>query len=120
MSFIPGRLLLSRAYFRLNSSCNILFHLLYLQPVKKIVHRHNELRKLIYTTNPLESYHRMIRKVTKTKGAFSSEDAILKQVYLAIQNAQTKWKGKIFNWNAIRNQLNIYFAGRLNQNDTVS
>jgi transposase-like protein len=78
-----------------------------------------ELRKLIYTTNPIESYHRMIRKVTKTKGAFSSEDAILKQVYLAIQNAQTKWKGKIFNWNAINNQLNIYFAQRLNQNDTV-
>jgi len=100
--------------------CKIQISNLYLQPVKKIVHRHNELRKLIYTTNPIESYHRMIRKVTKTKGAFSSEDAILKQVYLAIQNAQTKWKGKIFNWNAIRNQLNIYFAGRLNQNDTVS
>ena len=46
-----------------------------------------------YTTNPIESYHRMVRKVTKTKGAFSSENAILKQVYLAIWNAQIKWTG---------------------------
>jgi transposase-like protein len=39
------------------------------------------LRKVIYTTDPIESYHRMVRKVTKTKGAFNSEDAIVKQIY---------------------------------------
>lgn len=44
------------------------------------------LRKIIYTTNPIESYHRMVRKVTKTKGAFSSDDAILKQIYPASVN----------------------------------
>jgi putative transposase len=80
----------------------------------------NETRRIIYTTNPIESYHRMIRKVTKTKESFSSENAILKQVYLAIMNAQTKWNGQIFSWASIRNDLNTYFCERLNNNDTVS
>ena len=72
-----------------------------------------ELKRIMYTTNPIESYHRMIRKVTKTKGAFASENAILKQVYLAIQNAQTRWNGQIFAWAAIRNDLNNYFGDRI-------
>lgn len=72
-----------------------------------------ELKRIMYTTNPIESYHRMIRKVTKTKGAFSSENAILKQVYLAIQNAHTRWDGQIFAWAAIRNDLNHYFGDRI-------
>lgn len=72
-----------------------------------------ELKRIMYTTNPIESYHRMIRKVTKTKGAFSSENAILKQVYLAIQNAQTRWNGQIYSWAAIRNDLNNYFGDRI-------
>lgn len=72
-----------------------------------------ELKRIMYTTNPIESYHRMIRKVTKTKGAFSSENAILKQVYLAIQNAHTKWNGQIFAWAAIRCDLNHYFGDRM-------
>lgn len=74
-----------------------------------------ELRRIIYTTNPIESYHRMVRKVTKTKGAFTSENAILKQVYLAIVNAQTKWSGQVFSWNIIRNELNQYFSHRMEQ-----
>lgn len=74
-----------------------------------------ELRRIMYTTNPIESYHRMIRKVTKTKGAFSSETAILKQVYLAIMNAQTRWKGTTRNWTIIRNEFNVYFYDRINQ-----
>lgn len=71
------------------------------------------LRKIIYTTNPIESYHRMVRKVTKTKGAFSSEDAILKQIYLATVNCNTKWQGTMFNWTAVRNDLIAYFGDRL-------
>lgn len=78
-----------------------------------------QLRRLIYTTNPIESYHRMVRKVTKTKGAFSSENAILKQIYLATMNAQTKWKGAIFAWPSIRKDLIAYFEDRFNQTDTV-
>jgi putative transposase len=73
-----------------------------------------ELKRIIYTTNPIESYHRMVRKVTKTKGSFTSENAMLKQVYLAIINAQTKWSGQIFSWNIIRNELNQYFSDRIN------
>lgn len=72
-----------------------------------------DLKRLMYTTNPIESYHRMVRKATKTKGAFSSENAILKQVYLAIRNAQTKWTGQIFHWSAIQNDLNAYFSDRI-------
>ncbi|MBF0464899.1 MAG: transposase, partial [Nitrospirae bacterium] len=45
-----------------------------------------EIRTLIYTTNAIEGFHRQIRKVTKTKGAFSSETALLKLLYLSIQN----------------------------------
>lgn len=77
------------------------------------------LKRLIYTTNPIESYHRMIRKVTKTKGSFNSEKAIIKLIYLAVQNAQTKWSGQIFGWAAIRQDLSINFNNRLSTADTV-
>lgn len=78
------------------------------------------IRRIIYTTNPIESYHRMVRKVTKTKGAFSSEDAIVKQIYLATVNANTKWEGQMFGWSSVRNDLNQYFGDRLIKNDTLS
>lgn len=55
----------------------------------------------------------MVRKVTKTKGAFSSEDAIVKQIYLATINANTKWSGQMFGWNTVRNELINYFGDRL-------
>jgi transposase-like protein len=77
------------------------------------------LRRVIYTTNPIESYHRMVRKVTKTKGAFSSEDAIIKQIYLATMNAQTKWNGTIFGWAAVRRDLEHYFCNRFINPDTL-
>lgn len=77
------------------------------------------LRRLIYTTNPIESYHRMVRKVTKTKGAFTSEDAVIKQIYLATMNAQTKWNGTIFAWASIRRDLVDYFDDRFLTNDTL-
>lgn len=78
------------------------------------------IRRIIYTTNPIESYHRMVRKVTKTKGAFSSEDAIVKQIYLATINANTKWEGQMFGWSIVRNDLNQYFGDRLIKNDTLN
>ena len=78
------------------------------------------IRRIIYTTNPIESYHRMIRKVTKTKGAFSSEDAIVKQIYLATINANTKWKGQMFAWTAVRVELTLKFGDRLINNDTLN
>lgn len=78
------------------------------------------IRRIIYTTNPIESYHRMVRKVTKTKGAFSSEDAIVKQIYLATINANTKWQGQMFGWTAVRQELDTYFGERLLKNDTLN
>jgi transposase-like protein len=78
------------------------------------------LRRVIYTTNPIESYHRMVRKVTKTKGAFSSEDAIVKQIYLATINAQTKWNGTIFGWPSVRRDLEDYFCNRFFNPDTLN
>lgn len=77
------------------------------------------LRRVIYTTNPIESYHRMVRKVTKTKGAFTSEDAIVKQIYLATMNAQTKWNGTMLGWAAVRRDLEHYFCNRFFNPDTL-
>lgn len=78
------------------------------------------IRRIIYTTNPIESYHRMVRKVTKTKGAFSSEDAIVKQIYLATINANTKWKGQMYGWATVRTELTLRFGDRLTKNDTLN
>lgn len=71
------------------------------------------IRKLIYTTNPIEGYHRQIRKVTKTKGAFPSETALLKLVYLAMRNIEKKWNAPLYNWGLIVQQLYIKFEGRI-------
>jgi putative transposase len=77
------------------------------------------IRRLIYTTNTVEGYHRMVRKVTKTKGAFTSDMAMLKLVYLATLHFQKRWTTTIWNWNTIYNQLFIYFEERINSTDTV-
>ena len=78
------------------------------------------IRKLIYTTNTVEGYHRMVRKVTKTKGAFTSDTAVLKLVYLATMNFHKKWENsKILNWPAILNQLTIIFENRILRDDTL-
>lgn len=77
------------------------------------------LRRVIYTTNPIESYHRIVRKATKTKGAFTSEDAVVKQIYLATLNAQNKWKGNMFAWPSVRRDLSDYFEERFLTPDTL-
>ena len=71
------------------------------------------IRRLIYTTNTIEGYHRQIRKVTKNKGAFTSDMALLKLVYLATQNIQKKWTTSLWNWNQTLSQLTIFFEDRL-------
>jgi len=71
------------------------------------------IKKLIYTTNPIEGYHRQIRKVTKTKGAFPNEMALLKLVYLATMRIQKKWTSPVQNWGLTAQQLAIKFEGRL-------
>lgn len=72
-----------------------------------------ELRRLIYTTNIVEGFHRQIRKYTKNKGAFTSENALVKLIYCACQKVLEKWSQPIQNWALIISQLQIYFEGRL-------
>lgn len=71
------------------------------------------IRKLIYTTNAVEGYHRQIRKVTKTKGAFPSDMALLKLVYLATKNIEKKWSTPLYNWGQTVQQLAIKFGDRI-------
>lgn len=71
------------------------------------------IRKLIYTTNAVEGYHRQVRKVTKTKGAFTSDMALLKLVYLATKNIEKKWTSPLHNWSLTVQQLAIKFGDRL-------
>ncbi len=70
------------------------------------------IKKLIYTTNPIEGYHRQVRKVTKTKGAFPNEMALLKLVYLATMRIQKKWISPIHYWGMTAQQLAIKFERR--------
>jgi len=71
------------------------------------------IRKVIYTTNSVEGFHRQVRKVTKTKGAFTSDNALLKLVYLVVQQITDKWTMPLHNWNLTLSQLYIRFEERL-------
>ena len=71
-----------------------------------------EIRRLIYTTNTVEGYHRQIRKVTKNKGVFPSDTALEKLVYLAYRNISEKWTMPLVNWALISQQLAIKFGDR--------
>ena len=71
------------------------------------------IRKIIYTTNSVENFHRQVRKVTKTKGSFTSDMALLKLVYLATKNISKKWNKPINNWGLVAQQLSIIFDERM-------
>ena len=73
----------------------------------------SEVRRMIYTTNAIEGFHRQVRKFTKTKGAFTSENALVKLIYCACQRIKEKWNQPLHNWALIVSQLDIYFEGRL-------
>lgn len=68
-----------------------------------------ELRTLIYTTNPIESVNRQIRKITKTKGHFPSDSTLFKIVFLGLKKATTRWTQRLLHWDQIIAQLLIYF-----------
>jgi transposase-like protein len=74
-----------------------------------------ELRKLIYTTNMIESYHRQLRKVTKGKSIFPTDEALLKMLYLATMDVVRKWTGRVQNWGQILLQLSVFFPDRIGQ-----
>lgn len=72
-----------------------------------------EIRTLIYTTNSMESYNRLLRKVTKSKSIFQSDDSLHKSLYLATMDISEKWTQKIRSWNQILAHLSIYFDDRI-------
>jgi len=72
-----------------------------------------EIRRLIYTTNTVEGYHRQLRKVIKNKGSFPTEQSVRKLLYLATMNITRKWTAPIQNWPLILNQLAIRFEDRM-------
>jgi transposase-like protein len=72
-----------------------------------------DIRKLMYTTNPIENVHRQMRKVTKTKGCFSSDMALKKLIYLVIREINRSPKGKVPHWGLIYGQLSIKFGDRI-------
>ena len=75
-----------------------------------------EIRRIMYTTNIIEGFHRQLRAVTKTKGAFQSEDALMKLLFLVQENITAKWNKPVHNWNQTLAQLSIIFGERLKLN----
>lgn len=72
-----------------------------------------EVRTLIYTTNTVEGFNRQLRKVTKSKSVFPTDDSLLKMLYLAMVDITKKWTGRRKDWGQIHSQLLIYFEDRL-------
>ena len=78
-----------------------------------------EIRRLIYTTNAIENFNRQLRKVTKAKSVFPTDDALFKILYLAMSEATEKWTGKAWDWGQTLDQLYIYFEGRISPEDIM-
>ena len=74
-----------------------------------------EIRKVIYTTNAIESVNMSLRKVTKSRGSFPNDDALIKLYYLALRNISKKWTKPIQNWKAALNRFTIMFDERMPQ-----
>ena len=72
-----------------------------------------EVRRLIYTTNAIEGFNRQLRKVTKSKSVFPTDDSLLKMLYLAMRDITKKWTGRRQDWSKIYAQLTIFFEERL-------
>lgn len=70
------------------------------------------IRRMIYTTNSVEALHRIMRKVTKSKGAWTNEKSLMKQLYLTLQYNPKSWNRKVFHWTAIQRDLIDYFGER--------
>lgn len=72
-----------------------------------------EVRTLIYTTNTIEGFNRQLRKVTKSKTVFPTDDSLLKMLYLATMDITRKWTGRRKDWGAIHSQLEVFFEDRI-------
>jgi putative transposase len=72
-----------------------------------------EVRRLIYTTNAIEGFNRQLRKVTKSKSVFPTDDSLFKMLYLAMIDITKKWTGRRQDWSAIHAQMSLFFADRM-------
>ena len=70
-------------------------------------------RKLIYTTNVIEGFNRQLRKVTKSKSVFPTDDSLFKMLYLAMIDITKKWTGRRQDWSLIHAQLVVFFEDRI-------
>lgn len=71
------------------------------------------IRKVIYTTNVIENFHRQLRKVTKTKGSFTSDGALMKLLFLVQRDITAKWQKPMHNWNRVLSQLTLLYDDRM-------
>jgi putative transposase len=69
-----------------------------------------QIRRMIYTTNPVEALHRIMRKTTKSKGAWSNDKGLIKQLYLSLKHNRKSWDKKAFNWIAVQRELKEQFG----------
>lgn len=76
------------------------------------------IRKIIYTTNVIESLNSQFRKITKTKLIFPNDDSLMKMLYLAVERAARKWTRAYSDWDLVINQLNIIFSDILYEKRT--
>ena len=72
-----------------------------------------EVRRLIYTTNTIEGFNRQLRKVTKSKSVFPTDDSLFKMLYLAMMDITKKWTGRRQDWSVVYAQLSIFFGDRI-------
>lgn len=72
-----------------------------------------ELRRILYTTNPVEALHRIMRKLVKSKAAWVSEQALLKQLYMSLMHNRKSWAKKTYNWKVCQRALIDYFGDRV-------
>lgn len=72
-----------------------------------------ELRRIIYTTNVIEGFNRQLRKQTKNKNIFPSDESLIKTLYLVTMDVSKKWTNKVTNWGQILSQFIIFFEDRV-------
>jgi putative transposase len=77
-----------------------------------------DIRRLIYTTNPIESLNASLRKVTKNKRVFPNDNAVFKLLFMAIKNKKSRWDSQAYRWKGIRNQIEIIFEERIEKSFT--
>jgi len=77
-----------------------------------------DLRRMIYTTNPVEALHRIIRKLIKGKAAWVSDTALMKQIYLSLMHNEKSWKRKAYGWKAIQRDLAQMYGERFSRHLT--